>query len=61
MYTQPSPASVASLRWALEQGRPVDIDIQAPLSEPQDLDAFEDLLTKAMADLPNVPPIILCQ
>ena len=53
------PGAVDGLRWALKFGRPVDIDIQATLSDSL-LEGFEDLIAKATADLEKVPPIVLC-
>ncbi|TFK44800.1 hypothetical protein BDQ12DRAFT_717949 [Crucibulum laeve] len=58
VFTKSTPEAVAGLRWALERNRPVDIDIQATLSDSV-LEGFEDMLTKATADLENTPPIIL--
>lgn len=58
-FSQSSPEAIASLKWALSQGRPVDIDLRGALSESA-FESLEDLLTKAVADLPSVPPIILC-
>jgi len=46
------------LRWALEHGRPVDIDIQAPISD-EVLEAFEDIISKATAGMSKIPPILL--
>ncbi|KAJ7446161.1 hypothetical protein B0H11DRAFT_2085314 [Mycena galericulata] len=57
-FSQSNPESIASLRWALSQGRPVDIDVRAALSDSA-FEGFEDLLAKAVADLPSVPPIII--
>lgn len=54
-----APGAVGGLRWALKFGRPVDIDIQATLSDSL-LEGFEDLIAKASADLETVPPIVLC-
>ncbi|KAJ7091284.1 hypothetical protein C8R44DRAFT_955517 [Mycena epipterygia] len=58
-FSQSNPEAIASLKWALSQGRPVDIDVQAALSESA-FEGFEDLLSKAIADLQSVPPIIVC-
>ncbi|KAL0563875.1 hypothetical protein V5O48_018185 [Marasmius crinis-equi] len=49
----------STLKWALQQGRPVDIDIQVDLSD-EVFETLEDLLSKATTDLTKVPPIILC-
>ncbi|KAK7053357.1 hypothetical protein VNI00_003983 [Paramarasmius palmivorus] len=57
-FTKATPQAVNSLKWALGQGRPVDIDIHAPLSDDV-FEGLEDLLAKARADIPSVPPIIL--
>lgn len=58
VYTQLSPQASASLRWALQQGRPVDIDLQVTLTETS-FEAFEDLLTKSTAELSKIPPIMI--
>ncbi|KIK67308.1 hypothetical protein GYMLUDRAFT_37396 [Collybiopsis luxurians FD-317 M1] len=58
IFNRVTPNSVENLKWALQQGRPVDIDIHADLTEAL-FESFEDLLSKAMADVPSVPPIIL--
>jgi len=55
-----TPAAIDGLRWALQRGVPVDIDIQATLSDPL-LESFEDLTAKASADLSFVPPIVVCE
>ncbi|KAJ6587025.1 hypothetical protein DFH09DRAFT_242963 [Mycena vulgaris] len=57
-FSKSTPEAVASLKWALSQGRPVDIDVLAALSDSA-FEGFEDLLSKAIADLPSVPPIII--
>ncbi|KAJ6594003.1 hypothetical protein B0H19DRAFT_1246721 [Mycena capillaripes] len=57
-FAKSTPEAIASLKWALSQGRPVDIDVRAALSDSA-FDGFEDLLSKAIADLPSVPPIII--
>ena len=59
VFTKPSPESVKGLHWALNFGRPVDIDIQATLSDSL-LEGFEDMLTSASVGIENLPPIILC-
>ncbi|KAF5321209.1 hypothetical protein D9619_001887 [Psilocybe cf. subviscida] len=53
-----SPESVEGLRWALQTGHTVDIDIQATLSDSL-LEGFEDLIAKAAIGLEVVPPIVL--
>ncbi|EDR09065.1 uncharacterized protein LACBIDRAFT_296283 [Laccaria bicolor S238N-H82] len=57
-YKGASDAAVEGLRWALKRDRPVDIDIQAILSDAV-LEGFEDTLTKSLAELPKIPPIVL--
>ncbi|KAJ7346729.1 hypothetical protein DFH08DRAFT_869146 [Mycena albidolilacea] len=57
-FSKETPESIASLKWALSQGRPVEIDVRAALSDAES-DGFGDLLSKAVADLPSVPPIII--
>ena len=59
MFHKSTPEGVASLRWALECGRPVDIDLQAAISDEM-LEDFEDIVSKATSGLSNIPPIILC-
>jgi hypothetical protein len=58
IFTKDAPGAIDGLRWALKLGRPVDIDIQATLSDSL-LEGFEDLIAKASADLETVPPIVL--
>ncbi|KAG6886159.1 hypothetical protein C0993_000677 [Termitomyces sp. T159_Od127] len=58
VFNESTPEGVASLRWALERGRPVDVDIQAPISDTV-LESFEDIISKAIAGLEKVPPIVL--
>jgi len=53
-----SPDCVKGLHWALNRGRPVDIDIQATLSDSL-LEGFEDMITSASADIETLPPIVL--
>ncbi|KAJ7497398.1 hypothetical protein FB451DRAFT_1211335 [Mycena latifolia] len=58
-FSKSTPEAVASLKWALAQGRPVDIDVLTALSDSA-FEGFEDLLSKATADLPSgAPPIII--
>jgi len=59
VYKDSSPEAIAGLKWALSRGRPVDIDIQATLTEAT-LESFEDLVGKAAEGLESSPPIILC-
>jgi hypothetical protein len=59
-YTKTTPESFAILRWALEQNRPLDIDVQANMHDTEVVwESFEDLLTKATSDLPRANPIVL--
>ncbi|KAG6849826.1 hypothetical protein H0H93_004635 [Arthromyces matolae] len=58
VFNKSTPEGVASLRWALERGRPVDIDIQAAISDDV-LESFEDIISKATDGLSKVPPIVL--
>jgi len=58
VYTAPSEELVAGLRWALERGRPVDIDIQVTLTE-QTLESFEEVIANATKGLDKSPPIVL--
>ncbi|KAJ7076395.1 hypothetical protein B0H15DRAFT_790678 [Mycena belliarum] len=57
-FSKSTPEAIANLKWALSQGRPVDIDVLAALSDSA-FEGFEDLLSKATADLPSLPPIVL--
>ncbi|KAF8236486.1 hypothetical protein L208DRAFT_1251852 [Tricholoma matsutake] len=58
VFHKTTPEGVASLKWALECGRPVDIDLQAPISDAV-LEDFEDIVSKASYGLSKVPPIVL--
>ncbi|KAK7005603.1 hypothetical protein R3P38DRAFT_2556195 [Favolaschia claudopus] len=57
-FSTATPEAVASLKWALSQGRPVEIDVPAVIPDSA-FEGFEDMLSKAATDLPSVPPIIL--
>jgi len=59
VFHKSTPEGVASLKRALECGRPVDIDLQAPISDTV-LEDFEDIISKATSGLSKVPPIVLC-
>ncbi|KAJ7594430.1 hypothetical protein C8J56DRAFT_1161046 [Mycena floridula] len=56
VFTSPSH-SAENLKWALEQGRSVDIDIQAVMSD-EAFDGLEDLLCRA-TEIPKVPAIVI--
>lgn len=61
-YTSSTPEGISALKWALQQGRPVDIDVKISLTDTK-FEEFEDFLTKA-TDFPEgttIPPIIICQ
>lgn len=58
VFNESTPEGVDSLRWALERGRPVDVDIQAAISDAV-LESFEDIISKATSGLAEVPPIVL--
>ncbi|PPQ63492.1 hypothetical protein CVT24_005149 [Panaeolus cyanescens] len=58
VFTRNSPEAIEGLRWALKQNRPVDIDVQAVLSDSL-LEGFEDMIAKASADLEKKSPVIL--
>lgn len=60
VYNGPSAEASAGLRWALEQGRPVDIDVHVTLTDAS-LEGFEDTVGTATKDLPSPPPIVLCE
>jgi len=57
-FSNSTPETIASLKWALSQGRPVDIDVQTALTDSA-FDGLEDLLSKAAIDLSSVPPIVI--
>ncbi|KAJ7072235.1 hypothetical protein C8F01DRAFT_1103069 [Mycena amicta] len=57
-FSKTSPEAIASLNWALLQGKPVDIDVLGALPEAS-FEGFEELLSKAAADVPSVPPIVI--
>ena len=59
VFNTSSPSSIKGLHWALNYGRPVDIDIQATLSDSL-LEGFEDMITSASVGIENLPPIVLC-
>ncbi|KAG7446213.1 uncharacterized protein BT62DRAFT_986815 [Guyanagaster necrorhizus] len=58
VFTKATINGVESLRWALQQGKPVDITIEVPLTDAL-FDNLEDLLSRAIDGLSEVPPIIL--
>ncbi|TEB38407.1 hypothetical protein FA13DRAFT_1752028 [Coprinellus micaceus] len=58
VYNGPSTEATEGLKWALAQGRPVDIDVHVVLSEDT-LEGFEDTVGKATEGLQSPPPIIL--
>ncbi|KAK0504703.1 hypothetical protein EDD18DRAFT_1343491 [Armillaria luteobubalina] len=57
-FTGPTINGAESLKWALQQGKPVDIAIETPLNDAL-FENLEDLLSKAIDGLSEVPPIIL--
>lgn len=59
-FTGITPHSVASLRWAFQQGCPVDIEINASFDDQSLFEGFEDMMSKALTDLESVPSIIIC-
>ena len=59
VYKSASPQAQDGPRWAMQQGRPVIIDMEA-VFEDSVWEGFEDALGKSTADLEKVPPIILC-
>jgi hypothetical protein len=59
VFTKSSPDCINGLHWGLSCKRPVDIDIQATLSDSL-LEGFEDTITSASVDIETLPPIILC-
>ncbi|KAF6760248.1 hypothetical protein DFP72DRAFT_883644 [Ephemerocybe angulata] len=58
VYTAASTEATEGLKWALERGRPVDIDVQVVLTEAT-LEGFEDTVGKAAEGITSPPPIIL--
>lgn len=59
VYNASSPETIAGLKWALERGRPVDVDLQVVLTDAT-LEGFEDVVGKATEGVASPPPIILC-
>lgn len=59
VYRASSPETIAGLKWGLERGRPVDIDVQVVLTDAT-LEGFEDVVGKATEGIASPPPIILC-
>lgn len=58
VFYKRTPEAVEALKWALQSGRPVDIDLPDASTEGV-LEGIQDLLAKATVDLKQVPPIIL--
>ncbi|KAF8622688.1 hypothetical protein AX15_006788 [Amanita polypyramis BW_CC] len=58
VFYKTTPEAAEALKWALQVGRPVDINIP-DASEEGILEGIQDLLAKATTDLAQVPPIIL--
>ncbi|KAG5635414.1 hypothetical protein H0H81_011334 [Sphagnurus paluster] len=58
VFNESTPEGVESLKWALKRGRPVDVDIQAAISDAV-LESFEDIISKATDGLTKIPPIVL--
>jgi hypothetical protein len=61
LYTtvkQLAPGSNEGLRWALQQGCPVDVDVQVTFSDAS-FESFQELISSASADLAQSGPIIL--
>jgi hypothetical protein len=61
-YTGPAQQlGVSTLKWALENGRAVDVDIQCDIMQDDALwEDFEDMLARVTADITKSTPIILC-
>lgn len=53
-----SPDSNTGLKWALQQGCPVDLDVQTPMAESS-IESFQELIISASDNLENSGPIIL--
>lgn len=53
-----SPDSNTGLKWALQQGCPVDLDVQTPMAESS-IESFQELIISASDNLQNSGPIIL--
>ncbi|KAM6502187.1 hypothetical protein JOM56_002164 [Amanita muscaria] len=58
IYYQNTPEAAETLKWALQQGRPVDIDLPNASTDGV-LESLQDLLAKATADLIQVPTIVI--
>lgn len=59
VYTAASEDATKGLKWGLEQGKAVDIDVQVVLTEAT-LEGFEDTVGKAAEGIASPPPIVLC-
>ncbi|KAJ7251531.1 hypothetical protein B0H12DRAFT_1119421 [Mycena haematopus] len=61
-FSEGTPECITSLKWALTQGRPVDIDVHAALSDAA-FEGFEDFLSRAInqakGEVASLPPIII--
>lgn len=60
VYNEASPEAIEGLKWALSQGRPVDIDVHVILTDAS-LEGFEDTVGKAAEGIESPPPIVLCE
>jgi hypothetical protein len=58
VFYKSTPEAAEALKWALQTGRPVDINLPDASTEGV-LEGIQDLLAKATTDLAQVPPIIL--
>ncbi|KAF7321673.1 Cation-transporting ATPase [Mycena kentingensis (nom. inval.)] len=57
-YSKTTSETISSLTWALNQAKPVDIDVGGALSESA-FEQFEELLSKAAAVATSAPPIVV--
>ncbi|OSC99354.1 hypothetical protein PYCCODRAFT_836202 [Trametes coccinea BRFM310] len=61
-FKESSPAAIEALRWALQEGFTVNIDVQSDLQTESGWDSLEELLTKATTkpeDGPGLPGKII--
>ena len=60
IFYQSTPEAAEALKWALQQGRPVDIDLPNASTDGV-LEGLQDLLAKATADLIQIPAIVISE
>jgi hypothetical protein len=59
IYAKSVPEPATSLKWALEQGRALDLDVQCDITENDtQWETFLDVLAKAMAEFKATPVVL---